>query len=198
MRLINCTRVQIGLLLVAGILHAQVPQPSVPRPAMNILVLEGEGAINNVRQRQGRDIVVQVRDGNRRPLPGAVVVFTLPNEGASATFVDGSRISTVVADNQGRAAVRAIKPNTVPGRIEILVNASLEGQTARATVTQFNMSVAQPKSNGKWIALGIIAGAAAAGGAVAITRRNQTSAAPPVPSTPISITAGTGTVGPPR
>ena len=45
---------------------------------LNIVVLEGEGATNNVRQRVARDPVVRVEDENHKPIVGAAVVFTLP------------------------------------------------------------------------------------------------------------------------
>lgn len=182
------------------VLRAQV---AVPRPEMNILVLEGEGALHNLRSRQGRDIVVQVRDGNRNPLPGAAVVFTLPERGASGEFVSGSKVATVVADAQGRALARIVRPNSVPGKWEIAVSASHQGEAARASVAQFNMAVERDESAGgggkKWLAVLAVAGAAAAGGAVALSRRgggNGAASGPPPVS--ISITPTTGTIGPPR
>src|SRR5262245_22591386 len=51
--------------------------------ALNIVVVEGEGAVNNVRQRVARDPIVRVEDENHNPIAGAVVVFTLPTEGAT-------------------------------------------------------------------------------------------------------------------
>lgn len=195
-------RLAAGLCLLlcpnATVLRAQV---SVPRPEMNILVLEGAGAINNTRERQGRDIVVQVRDGNRQPVPGAVVVFTLPERGASGEFAGGSKLATVVADKEGRALARIHRPNAVPGKWEIAVSASHEGQTARASVAQFNMNVERADDGGgrrKWLAVVAVAGAAAAGGAVALSRRGGGNGTPSAPPVSIGITPTTGTIGPPR
>ena len=179
-----------------GTLHAQV----VPRPQMNILVLEGDGAINNVSKREPRDLVVQVRDGNRNPLPNAAVTFTLPAQGPSGEFFNKARILTTTADDQGRAVAKGMRPNLLPGKLEIHVNASQDGETARATVTQFNMIVQSSKGgSGKWVVLLAIAGAAAAGGAVAVTRKGGSSnSAAPAPPAMITITPGTGTVGVPQ
>jgi hypothetical protein len=177
-------------------MYAQV----VPKPKMNIVVLEGEGVIHNIKKRAPQDIVVQVRDGNRRPLPGAAVTFTLPAQGASGEFFDRSRILTVTADDRGRAAAKGIRPNTLPGRFGIRVNASHQDETASATVTQFNMVVqGGAGGSGKWIALVAVAGAAAAGGVMAGTRKgNSAGSAGAAAPVPISITPGAGTVGPPR
>ena len=51
----------------------------------------GEGAINNVKQKVNRDLIVQVEDESHRPIAGAALVFFLPDQGASGTFVNGSR-----------------------------------------------------------------------------------------------------------
>lgn len=47
---------------------------------LNIVIVEGEGAVNNARQRVARDPMVQVEDENRKPIAGAAVVFLLPNQ----------------------------------------------------------------------------------------------------------------------
>ena len=43
---------------------------------LNLIVVEGEGAINNIRQRTARETIVQVEDENRKPVADAVVVFS--------------------------------------------------------------------------------------------------------------------------
>ena len=56
---------------------------------INIVIVEGDGAINNVRQRVAREPIVQVEDENRKPIAGAAVTFLLPNQGAGASFANG-------------------------------------------------------------------------------------------------------------
>src|SRR5690349_1920211 len=98
--------------LLAFPLRAQVQEPAqaqtlpVPQPRMNIVVVSGEAAINNVRLRQGNEVVVQVRDGNRRPLSGAKVQFKLPESGATGHFPDGHRVYGTITDDGGRASAR--------------------------------------------------------------------------------------------
>jgi hypothetical protein len=180
--------------------YAQSP----PSETLSIVIVEGEGAINNIRLRTARDLVVQVDDENKQPVAGAAVTFTLPSQGASGSFANDQKTATVMTDQQGRAVARRFQPNTAAGKMEIRVNASWKGQTGRATITQFNMLIQAPvatKKSGtkKVVAILVIAGAAAAGGAVYATRKGGPSAAPTTPSVPvITITPGAGTLGPPQ
>lgn len=181
---------QPGLLLLGQTV------PEAPRPRMNIAVVQGEGTINNVRERKTTNVVVIVRDGNRRPLPQASVTFSLPTEGASAKFPNGAATLTVESDKDGYATASGIVPNTVPGPYRIAIEAKHGEETVTATMTQFNMAVESRGGSGKWVALVAVVGAAAAGGVVALTRNGSTATA--TPATPIGITPGSGTVGPPR
>jgi hypothetical protein len=176
-----------------------------PPARLEIVVVSGEGAINNVGQRNSRGPVVRVEDENNKPVAGASVVFTLPTEGASGEFANGDKTAIVVTDNRGEAAADGLRLNQVPGKLQIHVSAAFKGQTARTTITQFNMDVpgktAKKGSSKTIIAILAIAGAAAAGGVVASTRGSSSatppSTAPPAP-VPITIAPGPGTVGPPR
>ena len=193
-----CLSVIMALAQPRAIIGQTVP---VPTPKMNVVVVEGEAAIHDVRQRKATDLVVLVRDGNRKPITGASVRFILPAEGASATFSDGGRTLAITTNNDGHAIVRNIRPNNIPGRYAIQVEAQHEGETASANVTHFNMTVERSKGgSGKWVAILGIVGAAAAGGTVAALRSSNGNSQPvaAAPPTPISITPGTGTVGPPR
>jgi hypothetical protein len=174
---------------------------------LNLVIVEGDGAINNIRQRTAREPIVQVEDENHKPIAGAVVVFLLPNQGAGATFADGSHSLTVITDNQGQAVARGLRPNTGQGQFQIHVNASFNGLTTSAIITQTNAAGAAGAGaaaaggiSGKLIAVLIAVGAAAAGGAYAATHTggSSTTNAPPAAAVTTSIAAGAGTVGPPR
>jgi hypothetical protein len=176
-------------------------QAQNPPAELNIVVVEGEGAINNARQRATREPIVQIEDENHKPIAGAAVVFTLPTEGATGEFAKGLKSITVVTDSQGRATAQGLKLHEYPGKLPIHVTASYRGLTARTTI---NQSVEGPPvaakaagGSGKLIAILAIAGAAAAGGAVfALRKNNNTSSAvtPPPVVTPIGITPGAGTI----
>lgn len=171
--------------------------------ALNILIIEGDGAINNIKQRTARETIVQVEDENHKPVAGAVVVFTTPNQGASGVFADGSHIFTTTTDNAGRASYRTLKLNNTSGKMQIRVNASHQGRTGAITITQTNLLAAGAAAG---VGLGLaakllivlgVAGAAAAGGAIAATRGGGST--PAATSSPTTISIGApGTVGPPR
>jgi len=183
----------LWLLAAASLMIAQ-QQPA----ELQILVIGGEGSINNVKQRTAREPIVEVRDRNNRPVAGAVVLFEAPRNGASGTFLGGSSSLRVTTDAQGRAVGRNFRPNTNSGNFQIEVSATFQGLTAATAIHMTNTAGAVPNvvkaaGHGKLIAIVVAAGAvAAAGGAYAATHTggNGTPAAPPT-----TITAGTGTVG---
>jgi hypothetical protein len=167
---------------------------------LRIVVVEGEGVLNNVKLRALKPVVVEIQtDG--MPASGAAVTFILPNQGPSGTFLNGTATATVNADAQGRATSSAIRPNGATGAMPIRVSASYLGQTASITVNQTNVDGISSSptgiSHGAKIAvvLAIIGGGAALG-AVAASRGGSSSSTPQPPA--IIITAGTPTVGGPK
>jgi hypothetical protein len=183
---------------------AMAAQAEAQPTSLDLVVIQGEGALNGLGQRATQEPVVEVRDQDKRPLPKAVVVFTLPTEGASGEFGNGSKTLTVVADDSGRAAATGLRVNKIAGKLQIHVNASYKGQTARTMITQFNMASPAGKAksggSGKLVIILALVGAAVAGGVIAGTQsggHSSTSTSPPPSGTPIGIVAGTGTVGPP-
>lgn len=185
----------LGLCAVAAALLAQ-QQPL----ELQILVIGGEGSINNVKQRTAREPIVEVRDRNNRPVAGAAVLFEAPRTGASGAFTGGSTSLRVTTDAQGRAVGQGFRPNASHGNFQIQVSATVAGSAASTVIHMQNVGpvgigkVAKFGGHGKLIA--IIAGAgaaAAAGGAYAATHSG--SGATPAASVPTTIAAGTGTVG---
>jgi hypothetical protein len=185
----------LSCLLLTNLLGAQPFEQDAPK--LNIVIVEGEGALNNIKQRVNREPIVQVEDENHKPIAGAAVVFFLPGSGPSGTFANGSQTLTVTTDASGRAAANGIRPNHQSGQMQIRVTASANGQTANAIITQMNV-VGGSAGGGLsttakvLIVVGIAAGAAA--GAIIATRGGSSSSS----STAITITAGTPTVGAPH
>ncbi|HWC00661.1 MAG TPA: hypothetical protein VG672_28335 [Bryobacteraceae bacterium] len=205
MKLLKETSNWISMLLSCLLLwnpaSAAVQAEGVPS-SIQLLVIEGEGAINRLGERAAREPIVEVQDDNRRPLAGVAVVFTLPTQGPSGEFSNGSQTLTVLTDEQGRAVATGLRLNRSSGKLPIRVNASYKGLTARAVITQFNMAVPGMRtghSSGKLILILGLIGAAAAGGVIAATQRGGSSSGASQPSsTAIGITPGTGSVGAPR
>ena len=174
---------------------------------LRITVLQGEGATTDIRQRTSSEPVIRVDDEKQNPVSGAVAVFTLPTEGSTGEFSNGSKTLTVTTDSSGKATAVGLRMNSIPGKVPIFVSVSYRGLSAKTVLTQF--SVAPPGAkigggggHGKLIAILVIVGAGAAGGAVAATHKSGTSPAstptPPAGPTPIGITAGTGSIAPPH
>jgi hypothetical protein len=173
--------------------RAQEQEPT----KLNISILEGEGSINNIRQRVAREAMVQVDDENHKPVAGVAITFFLPEHGASGVFSNGSRSLTVMTDDTGRAVARGMMPNKVAGDVQIRVVARYKNLDANSIIHQQNVAAAAAAAaaggaiSGKLLAIILIAAAAGvAGGVVAATRGGG--------SSPVTITAGTPTVGAPH
>ena len=199
-----------SVFLVSLLLYNLIPAPvraQEPQAQLRIVIVEGEGAINNVRQRVNREPIVQVEDENRRPVAGAAVVFLLPGQGPGGVFANGTRTLTTITDVQGRAVASGIRPNNQNGQMVIRVTASFAGASASAVITQTNVGGSATASSSSSASTGLstsakiliivgIAGGAAAGGIFAATRGGSSS--PSTGPTPTVITPGTVTVGGPR
>src|SRR2546425_8059437 len=95
----------VSCLLLTQLLPALLAaQPAPPAVKLKIITLEGEAGINNIRQRTAQLPAVRVEDENQRPAIGAVVVFTLPVEGAGGAFTDGAKTLTWATDEHGVAS----------------------------------------------------------------------------------------------
>src|SRR5580692_3919977 len=130
----------LSCLLLSNLLSANPAETPRAAPMLNIVIVEGEGTLNNVKQRVNREPIVQVEDENHKPVAGAAVVFFLPTSGPSGTFANGSQTLTVTTDATGRAAATGIHPNHTLGKMQIRVTASANGLSASAVITQTNIA----------------------------------------------------------
>lgn len=176
---------------------AQAPNPPA-KAGLRIVILEGEGALNNIRQRDAREPIVQVQDSNHRPVAGALVLFASNNSagGAGATFSGATQL-TVTTGADGTARAAGFQANKVPGKYTLQVSASYEGMTAEILIHQATFlsaleqtAIQQPLPNSKWI----IFGTAAAGGTIIGTVASGLIFGP---TSGTQVTAGGGVVGKP-
>ena len=176
---------------------------------LQIEILEGEGAINNIRQRVNRDPIVQVEDENHRPIAGAAVIFFLPNQGPGGTFANGSTSFTTSTNSQGQAVARGIRFNNQSGPMEIRVAVSYAGLTASTIITQTNIVGAAGRGTNSSSSAGggmslttkilLISALAGAGVAAAVLAGGRSSSSTAAATTPtVTITPGTVTVGGPQ
>ena len=134
-------------------------------PALRIVVIEGEDAVNIIQQKTAVAPVIEVRDRNNLPVSGASVTFAVSGPGAS--FAGGAQTITVVTNAAGQATAAGLTP-TAAGAINISATASFEGQTAIATIAQSNVMTAAEAvttTAGATSGSGGGAGSGAAGGA---------------------------------
>jgi hypothetical protein len=163
----------------------------------HIEVLEGDGAINNIRLHHAKDPVVRVVDQDGHPIPNLAVTFLLPGTGAGGSFADGKSSLTVMTDENGQAAGQGLRPNSSAGPFQIRVTTSLAGQVATASISQTNAEPAQGGVSSKTIALlAILGGAAAAGAAVALGKGKSSAggSSTTTSSTGVVITPGSPTI----
>jgi hypothetical protein len=163
-----------------------------------ITILEGEGALNDIRARTAREPIVEVDDENHKPVAGALVLFSLDNGGGSpfATFA-GSPTVSVETDAAGRAVGKGFQATQRKGNFQIKVHVSKGQLQADAVIAETNVTALDSAgSTGKRVGLlsskklyWILGGAAAGGAAAGIVLAMQQSRT--------TITPGTGTVGAP-
>ena len=183
---------RFGAVLLCAVLAQAAGTP--PR----IEIVEGDGAINNIRLHRAKEPVVRVVDSSGQPLPNVAVTFLLPETGASGTFAAGLSSLTAMTDTNGQAVGRGLRPNDHTGQFQIRVTASYRGEAATAIVTQTNAEPVQAGGSSKKILIvALIGGAAAAGAAVALSKGKSSSAAPPPPPAGAVITPGAPTFGHP-
>jgi hypothetical protein len=189
----TCSAVVVAL-LGASTLGGQTQ----PASELRIVVVEGGGAINNIREHTARAPVIRVLDAEERPVAGATVNFLLPDFGAGGTFPEGRTNLTTTTDADGRTMARGLRPNNVAGRFQIRVSASSQGRSASSTISQVNVAPAARSSSSK--KKYIIAALAAGGAAGAIFAAKGGSKGTSGTSTPggTTITPGSPVFGPPR
>lgn len=146
----------IAVLLLTVALTAQAG-------GLRIVVVEGEDAVNIIQQKTAVRPVVEVRDRNDLPVPGALVTFSI--EGGKAASFAGASTLTVATNAAGQAAVTGLTPSAA-GAFQIQVSAAFQGQVATATIAQTNvLTAAQAAAAGAATSGGGTAGGGAGGGA---------------------------------
>lgn len=194
-----------GCLLSAPPLTAQssgiAASPGAPRE-LHIIILEGEDALNNIRQRTAREPIVKVEDENHKPVAGAAILFAIHggSSGAGGSFAGASTLAAQT-DGAGQAVATGFHPNRAEGRFEIEVTATLGALVAVILIHQENVTLAEEnasqatpvvvkpahRSRNAWTATGALAAGVATVIAVVLLNGNKGA----------TITAGAGGVGHP-
>ena len=146
---------------------SRAPAPITPSPvdSLRILVLEGQGVVNDIRVPATSSPVVEVRDENGQPVESAEVKFDLPAVGPGGSFGQGQFSATTKTNAQGQATV-TFTPNGEKGRFNIKVAATLGNRVGHVSITQTNAlrpaGIESEKSGGlfkfKWWKVAVLAG----------------------------------------
>jgi hypothetical protein len=171
---------------------------------LRVLIVDGDGEIVNIRQRNAAPASIEVQDAAGKDVAGATVVFFMPASGPGGTFSNGTNTLTAKTDATGRAVAYGMHPNNQTGVFTIRVAASYQGQSGNATITRTNVTGASSSAGSgggggggfgtkAWIILGVCAGAVA-GAVLYATHQGGGKSG----NTGIVITPGTPTVGAPQ
>ncbi len=157
-------RILVALALTCAFTPALYSQARGQAPsALQIVVIEGEAAVNIIQQKTAVAPLIEVRDRNNQPVAGVAVTFTILG-GRNAAFAAGGNSMAVTTNALGQAAVSGLTP-TSAGAVQINVAAAFQGQTATAAITQTNvMTAAQAASASSSGASGASAGGGGGGG----------------------------------
>jgi hypothetical protein len=126
--------------LLAQVASISASQAGTPM-ALHIIILDGDNALNNIRQRSAREPIVQVEDENHKPVAAAAVLFTIHSgsAGAGGSFSGGSTFSAVTGLD-GQAVGKGLVPNGVQGSFTITVTATIGAVSATAIIAQSNIT----------------------------------------------------------
>lgn len=191
---------------LCAVLVAQLIAPAAsaqtPPARLNIVIVRGDGAVNDARHHMATIPVVRIEDEQHKPVANASVSFTLPTEGASGEFAKHSRTLTVLTDREGEAEAKDLHMNQVPGKVPILINVSYRGLMASGSMMEYNVVPGGAKAHhghGALVAVLLILGGAAAGGAYYELRSKKGASSGTGATGPaaIGISPGTGSIGTP-
>jgi len=162
------------------------------------MIVEGEGALNDIRTRTAREPIVEVDDENHKPVVGALVIFSVDKNGSSFANFGGMRSISVHTDAAGRAFGSGFKTTNRKGTYNIKVHASSGQLETEDVIVESNIAV-MFSSNGSaspvtdvshkktgWVVASLLVGGAIAG-VLLVTRGSQST----------TLSPGTGTVGAP-
>jgi hypothetical protein len=105
--------------------------------ALRITIVTGDGEKYAEGAHASKPLVIQVTDGLGQPVEGARVSFQLPEEGPGGTFLNGLRTDLSITDASGRATLRGLQVNRIPGPFTIRVTAAKEEARAGVVVNQW-------------------------------------------------------------
>ena len=146
-KLATCVSALLIVSLVLYVPQARAQVHVAPPQGLRIMILSGEGALNNIEARTAREPVVQVQDQNHKPVAGAAVLFTIHggSNGAGGTFQNKSNTFSTVTNADGIAVATGFHPNNAVGAWQVSVSASFGALTAAAVINENNVLPEAPQ-----------------------------------------------------
>jgi hypothetical protein len=148
------------LVVLVGALVLSLPPQQSQSPALRIVVIEGEDAVNVIQQKTAVAPLIEIRDRNNLPVAGVAVTFSVGGQGAS---FGGLSTLTVTTNAAGQAAAVGLTPTAV-GAVQINATALVQGQALTATITQTNVLTAAQAAGAAGGASGATGASGASGG----------------------------------
>jgi hypothetical protein len=170
------TGIRLSKIAICGLLGFPLGAWQTQNPAYSISVMDGQSAWNNVQAPLAHEAVIQVRDRNRKAVPGAYVEFDTPSSGASVLFANGATHFSSTTNSEGIATTAAVRNNGVAGAFVIAVHVSYEGQSVGETaIRQTNgaRKVANLSGNPQDAAISSAVGASLSSNVLGITLGDQ-------------------------
>lgn len=196
--------------LAAGLILALPCLADCQTATLQIRVVEGEGAVHPAGTRNTLPLTIQVTDEAGKPVEHATVSFHLPEDGPSGTFPNGLRTDISTTDAAGRARIRAIQWNRIPGPFQVRIVASFEQVRAGLVSRQYiegppgasartpGAPVTVTRGHSRWLAIvALAAGGATAGILLGRSRDTASPAAAPLAAPIVSIGAPAISLGKP-
>lgn len=135
----------VSLLLIASLLLYAVPvraqaRNAAPPKGLRIMILSGEGALNNIEARTAREPIVQVQDENHKPVAGAAVLFTIHGgkNGAGGSFKNNSTSYSTITNAEGIAEGVGFTANHIVGAWYVTITATYGSLTASTQINENN------------------------------------------------------------
>jgi hypothetical protein len=167
---------------VCLLIAAQTVLAGQSNVGIRVQITQGNNAQNVLEQIPATPITIRVIDRSNRPVQGATVVFTTPEQGPSGDFANGLNTLRTITNENGIAVAPEYRPNEIPGPYRIRVQVDYLGETLTALIRQTNLS--PKKSFSKLIVILAVAGAAGAAGTALAGRSSKSTTNPSTPSTP--------------
>ena len=132
-----CIRTLCLSITACTVLSGQTEVPPPPTKGFTVAVLRGDGVLNPLPRPPITPLSIRVNDSKGTAIRNAVAIFELPEQGASATFLDGSIVKVLLTNDKGEAIVDT-KSNDVPGKFQPTITINCLGQSSLVRLNQEN------------------------------------------------------------